>query len=32
VVQCQDGTYSKSGGHTGSCSRHGGDKRALLKP
>lgn len=32
VTQCQDGTYSKSGGRTGSCSKHGGDKRILFAP
>lgn len=32
VMQCQDGMYSKSGGRTGSCSRHGGDKRPLYAP
>lgn len=30
VVECADGDYSKSGGHRGSCSHHGGDWRALL--
>lgn len=29
VIECQDQTYSKSGGRTGSCSRHGGDLRPL---
>lgn len=32
VMQCQDGMYSKSGGISGSCSSHHGNKRALLKP
>jgi hypothetical protein len=32
VMQCQDGTFSKSGGIQGSCSRHGGNQRALLAP
>ena len=32
VMECQDGMYSKSGGRTGSCSRHGGDKRPLYAP
>ena len=31
VVECMDGMYSQSGGHTGSCSRHGGDKQPLYK-
>jgi hypothetical protein len=31
VEECQDGTYSKSGGHQGSCSHHGGNLRALLQ-
>jgi len=29
VEECQDATYSKSGGISGSCSKHGGDWRAL---
>jgi hypothetical protein len=29
VEECQDGTYSHSGGRSGSCSYHGGDLRAL---
>jgi len=29
VVQCGDRTYSKSGGHTGVCSQHGGFQRNL---
>ena len=29
VIQCQDMTFSKSGGIQGSCSRHGGDLRPL---
>jgi hypothetical protein len=29
VTECTDGMYSKSGGHTGSCSKHGGDLRPL---
>jgi len=29
VEECQDATYSKSGGISGSCSHHGGDWRAL---
>lgn len=29
VVQCSDGAFSKSGGHTGVCSTHGGFKRNL---
>lgn len=32
VEECQDGSYSKSGGISGSCSHHGGDLRALLQP
>jgi hypothetical protein len=29
VVECQDAMYSKSGGHSGSCSHHGGNRRPL---
>jgi hypothetical protein len=29
VVECQDTTYSKSGGRSGSCSHHGGNLRPL---
>lgn len=32
VEECVDGTYSKSGGISGSCSHHGGNWRALLRP
>ena len=32
VVQCVDGKFSKSGGHTGVCSQHGGFKRNLYAP
>ena len=32
VVQCVDGAFSKSGGHTGVCSQHGGFKRNLYSP
>lgn len=32
VEECQDSTYSHSGGVRGSCSYHGGNWRALLKP
>ena len=32
VVQCMDGTFSKSGGHTGVCSTHGGFGRNLYSP
>lgn len=32
VEQCKDGMYSKSGGISGSCSSHGGNKQALLAP
>jgi hypothetical protein len=32
VEECLDGTYSHSGGQSGSCSRHGGNRRPLLKP
>ena len=32
VMECKDGMYSKSGGHQGSCSYHGGNWRALLAP
>ena len=31
VVQCRDGMLGKSGGIQGSCSYHGGNRRALLK-
>jgi hypothetical protein len=29
VMQCSDGLYSHSGGRSGSCSHHGGNRRAL---
>jgi len=29
VIQCQDGMFSKSGGRSGSCSYHGGNRRPL---
>lgn len=29
VNECNDGTYSKSGGHSGDCSYHGGEDRPL---
>ena len=32
VVQCVDGKFSKSGGHTGVCSQHGGFSRNLYSP
>lgn len=32
VVQCGDGSFSKSGGRTGACSQHGGPARNLLSP
>ena len=32
VVQCVDGRFSKSGGHTGVCSQHGGFGRNLYSP
>jgi hypothetical protein len=32
VVQCSDGTFSRSGGISGSCSGHGGNARALYSP
>lgn len=32
VMECQDATYSKSGGISGSCSHHGGNWRPLLAP
>jgi hypothetical protein len=32
VEECLDKTYSHSGGRSGSCSHHGGNWRALLKP
>ena len=31
VIECNDGTYSKSGGIRGSCSYHGGDLRPLYQ-
>ena len=31
VVECQDTMYSKSGGHSGSCSHHGGNLRPLYR-
>lgn len=31
VVECHDGMYATSGGRTGSCSRHGGEWRALYQ-
>ena len=31
VMECQDGMYSLSGGHSGSCSYHHGNWRALLQ-
>ena len=31
VEQCQDGSYSKSGGISGSCSYHGGNRRPLYQ-
>ncbi|QBD80305.1 hypothetical protein EPA93_31760 [Ktedonosporobacter rubrisoli] len=30
VIECQDNTFSKSGGNQGSCSHHGGDKATLF--
>ena len=32
VEQCKDGMFSKSGGISGSCSYHGGNRQALLQP
>jgi hypothetical protein len=32
VDQCNDGTYSHSGGRQGACSYHGGEKRPLYSP
>jgi hypothetical protein len=32
VDECQDGTYSHSGGVQGACSHHGGEMRALWSP
>lgn len=32
VVQCGDGKFSKSGGHTGVCSQHGGFLKNLYSP
>ena len=32
VMQCADGTFGKSGGISGSCSGHGGNRRALYSP
>jgi hypothetical protein len=29
LVECRDGTYSRSGGHRGACSRHGGVLQAV---
>lgn len=29
VIQCQDGMFSKSGGRSGSCSYHSGNRRPL---
>jgi hypothetical protein len=29
MEECRDGTVSKSGGIQGSCSKHGGDQRAI---
>jgi hypothetical protein len=29
VTECRDGTFSKSGGISGSCSGHGGNGRTL---
>jgi len=29
VIECQDGTYSQSGGESGACSHHGGEMRPL---
>jgi hypothetical protein len=31
VMQCRDGTISHSGGRSGSCSSHGGNKRPLYQ-
>jgi hypothetical protein len=31
VMQCMDGTYSLSGGESGSCSHHGGNSRQLMQ-
>lgn len=32
LIQCNDGTFSKSGGRSGSCSGHGGNGRTLYAP
>src|SRR5262249_20411269 len=32
VMQCRDGPFSHSGGRRGSCSSHGGNRRALRAP
>jgi hypothetical protein len=32
VEQCNDNMFSKSGGISGSCSHHGGNKQALYGP
>jgi hypothetical protein len=32
VIQCSDGMFSKSGGRSGSCSHHGGEKQILYAP
>lgn len=29
IIECQDGTYSQSGGESGACSYHGGEMRPL---
>ncbi len=29
IIQCQDGTFSQSGGERGACSSHGGESRPL---
>lgn len=29
IIECQDGTFSQSGGESGSCSHHGGNMRPL---
>lgn len=31
MVECNDGMYSMSGGKQGSCSYHGGDRRAVTR-
>lgn len=32
MEECNDGTYSMSGGHRGACSHHGGEQRPVYAP